>query len=97
MQKHIDMQIAPLISAGAVLYFAHGFLVFSKIGSSQILHPKLPNLQKKSTFLHLLLQSLKKIWGYIDKKIFHHQLEQEKLFNLITNIKQIDPSNAEKY
>ena len=50
MQKHIAMQIAPLISAGAILYFAHGFKVFSWIRSGQIFPPKLPNLQKKIDF-----------------------------------------------
>ena len=51
MQKHIDMQIASLISAGAELYFAHGFKVFSKIGSGQSFPPNMPNLQKKIDFL----------------------------------------------
>ena len=33
----------------------------------------------------------------IDQNFFYHQLEQEKLFNLITNFMQIGPSKAAKY
>ena len=58
---------------------------------------KIDQFAKKSTFLHLLLQSLKIFGGNIDQKFFYHQLEQEKLFNLITNFMQIGPSKATKY
>ena len=55
---------------------------------------KIAQFSRKSTFLHLLLQSIKKIEGKIDQKFFYHQLEQQKLFNLITNFMQIGPSKA---
>ena len=46
-----------------MLSFGHGFYVNYWIVSSQICCPKLPNLQKKKHFLHLLPWSLKKNWG----------------------------------
>ena len=94
MPKHSNMPIVPLVSTWAVVYFAHGFWVIFQIGGGGILCPKLPNFQRKSAFLHLLRQSIEKIWGHIDQKFIYHQLEQQKLFNLVTNFMQIGLSKA---
>ena len=54
-------------------------------------------MQKNRLFCTCFLQSLEFFGGNTDQKIFYHQLEQEKLFNLITNFMQIGLSKAAKY
>ena len=88
MQKHIDMPIASLVSSWTMI-----LSLFSKWKWSYFLS-KIAQFSRKSTFLHLLLQSIKKIDGKIDQIFFYYQLEQQKLFNLITNFIQIGPSKA---
>ena len=87
----------PIAKSWAVVCFAHEFQVVFQTRGGWILSPKLPNFPKNQLFYTCFFIWKKKKWRKIDQKFQYYQLNQQKLFNLITNFMEISLSKAKKY